>query len=71
VDPARRQQQLPPPCHRPRREDHDRERERKPREVRVGEDVDRGREIDLPDQVRKAEAGDEQRQRDAQVTTHG
>ena len=64
VDPADAQQLLPAPRHRPDREHHDRHGAQEVAQVRVREQVQRPREVDLPDEVRSAEAGDEQRRAD-------
>jgi hypothetical protein len=57
------EQLLPPPRQRNGGHDHDRRRGREVPEVGVGEDVDRRLEVDLPDEIRDGEPGDEQRQR--------
>src|SRR5437763_4578349 len=57
----RREQPLPPPGHRPDRADRDRGGGEEVPDVRVDEDVQRPRDVDLPDQVRQAQARDDQR----------
>jgi hypothetical protein len=54
---------LPPPGQGDRRRDHDRRGRREVREVGIAEHIERGVEIDLPDEIRDGEPGDEQRQR--------
>ena len=66
VDSAGGQQPLPAPRHRPHREHHDRDRAEEVADVRVREDVQRLREVDLPDQVGEAEAGDDERPGEAE-----
>jgi hypothetical protein len=59
--------QQPPPAlgHRNDGQKHDRDREQEPPEVGIREHVERLLDVDLPDEVRDREAGEEQRQPDA------
>src|SRR5262249_26010603 len=65
VDAARAEQQLPPPGHRPDRDEHDPERGQEEADARVAEDVPRLAKVDLPEDVGQAEPGDHQRRDDA------
>src|SRR5437867_6947553 len=60
VDVAGYEQPLPAPRHRPDRRRHDREREEPPAHTRLREDVTRGAEIDLPEDVRGAQTRDDE-----------
>src|SRR4029079_1440141 len=64
VDAAAAEQLLPAPGHRPDGHDHDRDRPEEVLELRVAEDVDRLADVDLPDDVGGAEAGDDERRAD-------
>jgi hypothetical protein len=66
VNPARGEQELPPPRHRDDGQEHDDDRGQEVAPVRVAEDLDRLAEVDLPDQVRRGEAGDGERRDQAQ-----
>src|SRR5205823_5433861 len=68
VDPARGEQLLPAPGHRPDRKHHDREREEEVADAGVRQDVPDPPDIDLPDDVRGAEAGNDERRRDPEGT---
>ena len=70
VHAARGEQPLPAPRHRPDRADHDRERGEPPAGARVREHVRRLAEVDLPDDVGGAEAGDDERRADAHGSRH-
>ena len=61
MDPAHVEQLLPAPGHRPDRADHDRHRAQEVGDVRVRQEVQRLREVDLPDQVGGAETRDGER----------
>ena len=65
LDPLCSEQQLPAPGHREDGHDHQEEREQQVPGIRVADHAQRPAEVDLPDQVRGAEPGDEQRQGDA------
>ena len=64
VDRPRLEQPLPAPRHRQHGHGHDRHRRRQPPVVRLAEDVDRLVDVDLPDDVGEAEAGDGERRGD-------
>src|SRR5436190_725115 len=59
--PTRAEQLLPAPRHRPDGQDHDRDSTDEVAEVRVHEDVQRLPDVDLPEDVRGAETGDDER----------
>ena len=59
LDPLRGEQPLPAQRHRQRRHDHDRDREREPPRIGVEQHVDRLLQIDLPDEVRDREPGED------------
>src|SRR5215203_828193 len=65
LDTLRAEQQLPAPGHREDRHDHQEERKQQVPRIRVADHAQRAAEVDLPDQVRGTEPGDEQRQSDA------
>ena len=64
VDAAAVEQLLPAPGHRPDGDDHDRDRREEVLELGVAEDVDRLADVDLPEDVGGAEAGDDERRAD-------
>src|SRR5581483_11882153 len=65
VDAAAGEQLLPAPRHRQHGDDHDRDRPEEVADVRAAEDVERLADVDLPDDVDGAEAGDDERRDDA------
>ena len=70
VHAARGEQPLPAPRHRPHGADHDRDRREPPGDARVREHVARLPEVDLPQDVRGAETGDDEGRSDAHSARH-
>src|SRR6266545_956849 len=70
VDALGAQEQLPAPRHRQDRHDHQHECEQEIAEIGLLQHVPGTREVDLPEDVGRAEPGDEERQRDADRASH-
>src|SRR5439155_1291877 len=70
LDATRREQPLPAPGHGRHGHDHDREREDEVPHTDAGEDVERLADVDLPEDVGRAQAGDDERQRQPKRPAH-